>query len=92
MIHLALKQLMIPTLSRQEHHFAFSDFAGEHFNGGCVERRIHTYLFPPGQAFNLIQTAVADDANAFWNPLMEDLHWFLLFKLFPSLFRTAPAF
>ena len=63
MVQLAWQNPVSATVTRQENNFAPRKFAGEQGIGRIAEWRFDLYPFLIGEAFNVIETATADDAD-----------------------------
>jgi hypothetical protein len=62
-IQLTWKQMMIPPVSRQEHHFAPGDFTEQQFIGRLAKLRVHPDRLLPRQTLDLIQATTANDPD-----------------------------
>lgn len=64
MIQLRWQNAMPARMARKKNHFASGELAGEKIVGRRAERGFNFHPFLPGETFNVIQSAAANDSNS----------------------------
>ena len=64
MIKLTWQNAMPAAMARKKHHFPAGKCAVEQLIGSCSEWRFYSTPFPVFKAFNIVQAAAANDADA----------------------------